>query len=278
MNAAEEQIHGENSGNDNSNVKHEETPQENAKSLLDSEEPREDDLRERIEEIILRSLEDRETLFAEPTPRGRGGAGQPRRAQDKAQERPTVYALDRDFSYGSDTGRKELGGIYSGYGRSVGAESLRGAADPEKKSEYFGGMYGSEYLSTKTNLDEGMNERFKEYVEGFLRFDEDINNEFVALDQKTTWDTGEGQDKEKQGALQEKTNLQSRPFVCNYIQCNKAFKRFEHLKRHYRIHTGEKPYRCPALGCNKTFSRSDNLNQHMKVHLDTSSLAYTNGK
>lgn len=60
--------------------------------------------------------------------------------------------------------------------------------------------------------------------------------------------------------------LENRPFICTYKGCEKAFKRFEHLKRHYRIHTGEKPYRCTVYGCNKTFSRSDNLMQHSKIH------------
>ncbi|KAI5180672.1 hypothetical protein NEOKW01_0956 [Nematocida sp. AWRm80] len=63
-----------------------------------------------------------------------------------------------------------------------------------------------------------------------------------------------------------KEEIDARPFVCTYSNCLKAFKRFEHLKRHYRIHTGEKPYRCSVLGCNKSFSRSDNLMQHSKIH------------
>ncbi|KAI5189997.1 hypothetical protein NECID01_0792 [Nematocida sp. AWRm77] len=63
-----------------------------------------------------------------------------------------------------------------------------------------------------------------------------------------------------------KDGLDSRPFICTHSNCFKAFKRFEHLKRHYRIHTGERPYKCPIRECNKTFSRSDNLMQHSKTH------------
>ncbi|KAM0675885.1 hypothetical protein GVAV_000661 [Gurleya vavrai] len=58
----------------------------------------------------------------------------------------------------------------------------------------------------------------------------------------------------------------ARPFVCHFRSCNRAFKRFEHLKRHYRIHTGERPFKCKFPGCHKSFARSDNLNQHLRVH------------
>lgn len=70
----------------------------------------------------------------------------------------------------------------------------------------------------------------------------------------------------KQKLPKKKEGEDSRPFICTHTNCFKAFKRFEHLKRHYRIHTGEKPYNCGFPGCNKTFSRSDNLMQHEKIH------------
>lgn len=69
-----------------------------------------------------------------------------------------------------------------------------------------------------------------------------------------------------QFAKTEKAGITSRPFVCQYRNCNRAFKRFEHLKRHYRIHTGERPFKCKYPGCHKAFARSDNLNQHLRVH------------
>ncbi|EIJ89129.1 hypothetical protein NEPAR06_1464 [Nematocida parisii] len=72
--------------------------------------------------------------------------------------------------------------------------------------------------------------------------------------------------KYKQKNIIKKEGEENRPFVCTYSNCQKAFKRFEHLKRHYRIHTGEKPFKCSIYGCNKTFSRSDNLMQHEKIH------------
>lgn len=68
----------------------------------------------------------------------------------------------------------------------------------------------------------------------------------------------------------------ARPFVCHYKMCNRAFKRFEHLKRHYRIHTGERPFKCKFPGCHKAFARSDNLNQHLRVHNSESQMSVSN--
>ncbi|ORZ20802.1 hypothetical protein BCR42DRAFT_285788, partial [Absidia repens] len=55
--------------------------------------------------------------------------------------------------------------------------------------------------------------------------------------------------------------------VCTHHQCQRRFKRLEHLKRHMRIHTMERPFQCTFPGCQKAFSRSDNLTQHSKTHL-----------
>ncbi|KAJ3034902.1 homeodomain transcription factor ste12 [Rhizophlyctis rosea] len=57
-----------------------------------------------------------------------------------------------------------------------------------------------------------------------------------------------------------------RAYTCSVSTCAKRFKRFEHLRRHMRCHTGEKPFPCTVEGCGKAFSRSDNLTQHLKVH------------
>ncbi|KAL3237927.1 stress-responsive transcriptional activator MSN4 [Nakaseomyces bracarensis] len=56
---------------------------------------------------------------------------------------------------------------------------------------------------------------------------------------------------------------ESKPFQCG--DCDKAFRRSEHLKRHIRsVHSNERPF--PCMFCEKKFSRSDNLSQHLKTH------------
>jgi zinc finger protein MSN2/4 len=55
-------------------------------------------------------------------------------------------------------------------------------------------------------------------------------------------------------------------FPCT--ECDKQFKRSEHLKRHIRsVHSNIRPFHCKY--CEKKFSRSDNLAQHLKTHYRT---------
>ena len=49
-------------------------------------------------------------------------------------------------------------------------------------------------------------------------------------------------------------------YACEY--CNTAFYRPAELKRHIRVHTGERPFTCPD--CSATFAQSSHLYGHQR--------------
>jgi hypothetical protein len=69
------------------------------------------------------------------------------------------------------------------------------------------------------------------------------------------------------------SGLPRKQHACAVAGCDKVFKRLEHLKRHMRIHTGEKPFVCTMPMCTKSFSRADNLSQHLRTHYNKSASA-----
>lgn len=64
------------------------------------------------------------------------------------------------------------------------------------------------------------------------------------------------------------THSQSRPFLCPFDGCARAFKRTNALQNHVRSqHTGEASLNCPYPDCNMSFTTTAKLRYHKALHL-----------
>lgn len=59
------------------------------------------------------------------------------------------------------------------------------------------------------------------------------------------------------------THNRGNPPHCCFV-CGKSYRTPSKLRRHVRVHSGERPYACSL--CERRFTRSDHVKQHMKVH------------
>lgn len=64
--------------------------------------------------------------------------------------------------------------------------------------------------------------------------------------------------------IHEKLHLGLRPFSCN--QCDKSYKKLDHLNRHKKIHSADQvATSCTFEGCDKTFCRIESLQSHVRI-------------
>jgi len=62
-----------------------------------------------------------------------------------------------------------------------------------------------------------------------------------------------------------------RPFICTWVEkdtgkiCDKKFAEKSTLKRHLQTHTGAKPFPCQAMNCPKVFADKVNLKRHLRL-------------
>ena len=67
----------------------------------------------------------------------------------------------------------------------------------------------------------------------------------------------------------EKLHKGDRPFICPNPDCKRPFSEKCSLIRHLRTHTGERPYQCSFPNCRRTFADRTNHKRHEMTHTGT---------
>ena len=90
----------------------------------------------------------------------------------------------------------------------------------------------------------------------------DIDENATTLEEIAKFDEGNKKKQRKCIKRSKATMVFNQSFHCQY--CKKGFDRNAKVKRHERIHTGERPYPCNI--CGKCFNRSYSLKLHESIH------------
>ncbi|KAJ2086685.1 hypothetical protein IW140_005761 [Coemansia sp. RSA 1813] len=145
-------------------------------------------------------------------------------------------------------------------GKEAANASVQGAALPEYNANMFTSSSVAQQVSKATYSSEPASSSV-----AMLSGSESLEPSFLA---NATDDPAINEHRQRSGKCGDGNDEDVRRYVCTYAGCTKQFKRHEHLKRHFRTHTGERPYKCPMLNCGKVFARMDNLNQHARTHVN----------
>jgi hypothetical protein len=166
-----------------------------------------------------------------------------------ASPEPTQEA----FAANENGGERKSSGVMSSGGSGGGSRRESGASDTSSKGK-------SVRRRSSTGNQVGSRESGKgRTIEKEAEADKDKQNE------KAEKKKSDKKEKTKPTSATKPSDPQhDKPFTCEYPRCHKGFSATFALRRHERIHTGEKAFKCDT--CAKTFSRKDALKQHVRIH------------